>query len=82
MNDLDLRSRFNNYLFIFAVVLGYFFTLFIINSLTVLFWGLDAFLSIGGPTILLRDFGAFFVVNGFTVLLWNLEMKCNHLKLP
>ena len=44
-----------------------------------MFWCLDAFLSIGGATILLRDFGTFFVVNGFTVFLWNLKIKCNHL---
>ena len=41
-------------------------------------WGLDAFLSVGGATILLGNFGAFFVVNSFTVLLWNLEMKWNY----
>ena len=44
-----------------------------------MFWGLDAFLRVGGPTILLGDFSAFFVVNGFTVLLWNLKIKCNFL---
>ena len=68
-------SHNSQYLFIFAVVLRYFFTLFVINSLTVLFRGLDAFLSVGGAAILLWYFGTFLIVYGFTILLWNLKIK-------